>query len=303
MERKTEQDTGMHYNNKPKVPLYLVAIVVTLGVLAVVLGILYVQKSKEHAETVEDVEFVQEQKQQLEVELNELIINYDSLKTENDSINTKLVSEQEKIRRLLRIRASNTQKLKMYQKELSTLRKVMRSYIVQIDSLNTRNRELTQENIEVHKELVQVQTDYDELHETKEELTSKVALAQKLSAKNIIAVGLNERSKEKDRIAKISKVRVCFTVRENNVAEPGNKMIYIKLTRPDEIVLSSPEAGVFEFQGEQMVYTEKRELEYDNQDIDMCIYWDKNEELIPGTYFVSLFAEGHEIGTTTLELK
>ena len=84
---------------KPPVPMYRVAIVVTLGVLAVVLGILYIQKNKEHTETLEDVAFVTEQKTQLEGELNELIVGYDSLRTENDSMNYKLESEQEKIRK------------------------------------------------------------------------------------------------------------------------------------------------------------------------------------------------------------
>lgn len=303
MEQKNDQKPIIQHPTKPKVPMYLVAIVVTLAVLSIVMGILYFQKSQQHAETLEDAAFVKEQKQQLEVELNELIIGYDSLKTENDSINVKLESEQDKIRRLLRTQASNAQKLKMYQKELSTLRKVMRSYIVQIDSLNTRNRELTEENVEVRQQLRQVKTDYEELSETKEQLTSKVALAQKLTAKDIMAVGLNERSKEKDKISKISKLRVCFTIRENNVADPGKKMIFLRIARPDEIVLSSPTAEMFEFQDQQLVYTEKRELEYDQQDIDMCIYWDKKEELVPGTYFVTLYSGGYEIGTTTFDLK
>lgn len=141
------------FQPKPQVPMYLIAIVVTLGVLAIVLGILYLQKSKENAETLEDVAFVTEQKSQLEGELNELIEGYDSLRTENDTINQKLESQQDYIRKLLKVKASNAQKLRMYQKELKTLRKVMRSYIVQIDSLNTRNRELTAENIEVREKL------------------------------------------------------------------------------------------------------------------------------------------------------
>lgn len=303
MEHNSQQRPIVPQPPKPKIPMYLIAIVITLSVTAVVLGIMYFQKNQDYAQTLEDVAFVTEQKQQLEGELNELIIGYDSLKTENDSINVKLESEQDKIKRLLRVQASNAQKLRMYKKELSTLRKVMRSYIVQIDSLNTRNRELTAENIEVRQQLRKVETDYKELSETKDELTSKVALAQKLAAKNIFATGLNDRSKEKDKIAKLAKLRVCFTIRENNVAVPGSKMIYMRIARPDEIVLASPTAETFEFQGNQLVYTEKRELEYDRQDIDMCIFWDKKEDLVAGTYFVTLYSEGHEIGTTSFDLK
>lgn len=81
------------------------------------------------------------------------------------------------------------------------------------------------------------------------------------------------------------------------------KMIYLRIQRPDEVVLSSSDAGMFEYQKQSVVYTAKRELEYDNLDIDMCIYWDKSEELMAGTYKITLYAEGYEIGTGSIELK
>lgn len=303
MEPNKKSPQNYSYNTKPKVPMPIIAIIITLGVLAAVLLVIFIRNSKQLTEARESIVFVEEQKTQLETELNELIIGYDSLKTESDSINMQLVSEQEKIRRLLRRQASSATKIKMYEKELKTLREVMRSYIIQIDSLNTRNRELTEENIAVRSQLRDAESNIQELSDTKEHLSSKVALAQKLTAKNIVPVGLNSRSREKDKIDKIEKLRVCFAIRENTVADQGRKMIYIQIVRPDQIVLSSPEAGMFEYQDQTVVYSAKRELEYDNMDIDMCIYWDKTEELIPGTYTVILYCEGHEIGSTTFDLK
>ncbi|QQS49672.1 MAG: hypothetical protein IPM71_08565 [Bacteroidota bacterium] len=286
-----------------KVPMFLVVILITLSVLAIVLGIVLYQKSQALTLSEEDRAFVEEQRSSLEGELTDLIVGYDSLKTENDSINERLVIEQDKIRRLLKVNASNAEKIRMYEKELGTLRQVMRSYIIQIDSLNTRNRELTEENIAVKTELREKEVQYQELSETKELLTKKVAEAQKLSAKGILVEGLNSRSKPKNDVDKIAKIRVCFTIRENTVAEPGKKMIYLRIQRPDEVVLSSSDAGMFEYQKQSVVYTAKRELEYDNLDIDMCIYWDKSEELMAGTYKITLYAEGYEIGTGSIELK
>jgi hypothetical protein len=269
-------------------------------VVAIVLGIkLYIDNQK----LQDSNEVLETEKVRLEGELNELIVEYDSLKTENDSINVMLEAEQQKIRRLLQIQASNTSKIRMYKKELETLRKIMRSYIVQIDSLNTRNKMLTEENIQVKEQLAAVETEREELTATKEKLTAKVKLAEKLNAKNINAEGLNKRSKEKSKINKIEKIRVCFTIRENAVSEAGTKTVYLRIIRPDEIVLSSPEAGLFTHQGQQMVYSAKRDLDYENQDIDMCIYWNAEEELVEGTYNVVLYAEGHEIGSTTFALQ
>lgn len=303
MEVNKQSKPEYTYHNKPKVPMPIIAALITLSVIAIALLVIFLRNSKLLNEANESIVYVEEQKTQLESELNELIIGYDSLKTESDSINQQLVSEQEKIRRLLRRQASSATKIKMYEKELKTLREVMRSYIIQIDSLNTRNRELTEENIAVRTQLQQAESDIQELSDTKEHLSSKVALAQKLTAKSIVPVGLNDRSKEKDKISKIEKLRVCFAIRENEIADPGKKMIFIQIVRPDQIVLSSPEAGMFEYQGESVIYSAKRELEYDNMDIDMCIYWDKTEELIPGTYTVILYSGGYDIGSTTFDLK
>lgn len=285
---------------RKKTPMILIAVVITLSVLAILLALkLYIDTRRHN----ENMQFIEAEKSKLEGELNYLIVEYDTLKMQSDSLSDQLQIEQDKIRQLLKREASSATKIKMYQRELETLRKVMRSYIVQIDSLNTRNLELTEENIQVRKELHKISTDYDELSKQKEELSSTVKVAQKLNAKNIVSEGLNRNSKPKDRISKIEKIRICFTIRENAVADAGSKTIFLTITRPDDIVLSSPDAGMFMFDGESKVYSAKRELEYDNVDIDMCIYWDITEELIPGTYFINLYSEGFEIGTSTLILK
>jgi hypothetical protein len=285
---------------KKKVPMILIAAVITLAVVAILLALKLFIDTRKHNE---NMQFIEAEKGKLEGELNYLIVEYDSLKMQSDSLSDQLQAEQDKIRQLLKREASNTTKIKMYQRELETLRKVMKSYIVQIDSLNTKNMELTEENIQVRNELHKVSTNYDELSKEKEQLSTTVKVAQKLNAKNIICEGLTKNSKPKDKIGKIDKLRVCFTVRENAIAKPGNKLIYLTITRPDDIILSSPDAGMFMFDGQSMVYSAKRDLEYDNADIDMCIYWDITEELIPGTYFINLYCEGYEMGTSTLVLK
>jgi hypothetical protein len=292
-----------NYETNKKVPMFLVGTVITLIIIALLLGIkLYINTSQRNA-IREDLQYVQTEKKKLEGELNGLIIEYDSLKTNNDTLNTQLVQQQDYIKKLLRIDASNVTKIKMYQKELETLRKVMRSYIVQIDSLNTKNRELTNENIEVHQQLSTVSSNYDALSKKSDELSSTVKIAQKLNAKNIVAEGMNKSSRSRDRASRVEKIKVCCTVRENPVAKAGTKTVYLRVARPDDVILASSEAGTFDFEGNPLAYTAKRDLEYENKDIDMCIFWDKTGDLIAGTYIITLYAEGYEIGTSTLILK
>ena len=280
-------------------PVFLIILVVLMAGALVYLYYMYADLKKVSAE--KEAVLVME-RENLEDELMEIYDQYDSLKSENDTMNLKLVAEQERIEKLLKINANNVYKIRMYEKELGTIRKVLRSYIVQIDSLNQANIALRTENIEVKKQLRQSERDREELSEEKEELTEQVEKASILNAKNIVISPLNKRSREKFKTDKVAKLRVCFTLRENAIVHPGKKTVYIRITRPDDVILTSG-VNLFEFQGEQIVYSEKRDVEYENVDVDMCIYWDNDGQLIPGSYSVVLYAEGNEIGSSTFALK
>lgn len=303
-DNKNQKSYTPQYRPERRVPMYLIATVITLVVVSILLGVLLYKMTQERNTAKEDLQYTEAVKTKLEGQLKGLIVEYDSLKTSNDTLNQQIEIEQDKIRRLLGINASNVVKIKMYQRELQTLRQVMRSYIVQIDSLNTKNRQLAEENKQVHTQISALSSKNEELQQHNMELSSTVKIAQKLSAKDIVAEGLNRNSKPKDKASKIEKIRVCFTVRENPVAEAGNKMIFLRLVRSsDEVVLASPDAGSFDFNGKTMAYSAKRELEYEKADIDMCMYWDATEKLKPDTYFVTLYSEGYEIGNSTFVLK
>ena len=297
-------------NNKESLPVnvtpkgkniaWLVTTIVVLAVgLAVIIYFYFDQKDK----MVEMEMVLTEEKDSLARELQNLIYEYDTLKTSNDSLNLKLEEEQNKIKMLLRVQASNAEKITLYKKELSTLRQVMKSYIVQIDSLNTLNKELTAENIQVRRDLQSVQKDKEELSQIKEELTEKVEVASVILAKNIVATPINSRGREKDKIDKVDKIKVCFLLRENPIVEAGKKDVYMRISRPDDLILAESPDNLFEFEGEQYVFSAKRTVEYLNQDIEMCIYWNNNGDLIPGKYSVNLYLGGNQIGATVFNLK
>ena len=293
---------------KPPYILILLIIILVGG-----LGIISSQYLRLKNSSEEREQFLEEEKADLTNQLNDMYTQYDSLKTENDTINLKLEAEQAKIQRLLAINASNVQKIKLYKKELGTLRNIMRSYIIQIDSLNRRNQELVAENKEVRTQLYQIESSKKQLEEQNVELSSKVETASILQAKNIIATPLNKRSNENFSTNKVVKIKTCFTVRENAIVPAGTKTLYIRIVRPDEVVLANSPDNLFEYNDEMIVYSAKRDLEYENQDIDICIFWDRDipesgitklsEDLIGGTYSVDIFHNGNIIGTTTFTLK
>jgi len=299
-----ETTTNTYQKQPEKKPsTALMVLVALLAVAVIVLGYKYFKESHKLGQTTEEKAILEDVKSDLEKQLRDMIVEYDSLKTNNDSVNGLLVKEQDKIKNLLRMQATDAEKIRKYQGELETLRKVMRSYIVQIDSLNTRNRELTAENISVKEKLTTAETQNVSLSKEKEILNTQVQLAKVLSAKNIVVQPLNRSDKENSKVNKVAKIKVCFTVRENAVTEAGTKDVYLRVIRPDEVVLPSGTGETFEFNGEQVIFSAKRQLEYENKDIDMCIFWEKNADLIAGNYTVVLYAENYEIGSATFTLK
>ena len=283
-----------------KTPVFLIILVIALVCAVGYLGYTYNELKKQSE--IEKAELTR-QRENLETELMEIYSEYDSLKSENDTMNLKLQAEQERIERLLKINANNVYKIRMYEKELQTIRKVLRSYVVQIDSLNTANQELRAENLEVKQQLRRSETDRRELTQVKEELTNKVELASILNAKNIVITPLrNYKGRETNRYDKTIRLRTCFTLRENPILEPGQKTIYIRIARPDDVILTSG-VNFFDFEGEQIVYTASREVSYENVDVDLCIYWQNDGQLVPGYYTLSLYADSHQIGSSTFALK
>jgi Tfp pilus assembly protein PilO len=298
-----ETKSNAYQSPEKKTPVILVLIVIILAIAVAFLGYKYYSESQKLEDTKVEKEILEDVKSDLEKQLRDMIVEYDSLKTESDSINTLLSKEQDKIRKLLRIQASDAEKIKKYKEELETLRKVMRSYIVQIDSLNTRNRMLTEENLQVRQQLSMAETQNVELSKEKEILSTQVKLAKVLSAKGILVEPLTKGDNSTSKAKKIAKIAVGFTVRENAVAEAGRKVIYLRILNPDNIALSNSSGDLFTFNGEKIVYSAKREIDYDNKDIDVKIYWDKTEELKPGNYTAILYAEGYEIGSAVFTLK
>jgi predicted RNase H-like nuclease (RuvC/YqgF family) len=231
-----------------------------------------------------------------------MVKGYDTLKTNNDTLNANLFKEKEKIVKLLAINASNSQLIKKYKSEISTMREIMKSYIVQIDSLNTRNKILSAQNKEIQQQISQVRSTNTELSKDKEELNSKVEIASVIQATDIVAVSLNKKRKETTRINLLDKLRICFSLRENALAKAGEKEVYMRVLRPDSLVITPSANNLFKYKGKDIIFSASRVVDYMNQDIDVCIFLDNTGDFIVGNYSVELYLENNIIGRTNFML-
>jgi hypothetical protein len=295
----TSNNTPLTEGSKKITPARMFATAITLAVALLLLVLMYF--SQKH-KMVEMETVLTQEKDSLANELRHMVVAYDTLKTNNDSLNAGLEKERNRIVQLLSINASNVQLIKKYKGEITTMREIMKSYIVQIDSLNSRNKILVAENTEIRQQITQVRNTNSQLSKVKEELSTKVEIASVIQAKDIVAVSLNKKRKETTRINLLDKLRICFTLRENPLAKAGQKEVFMRVLRPDSLVITTSPDNLFEYNENKIIYSASRTVDYMNQDIEMCIFMDNTGDFIIGNYSVELYLENNIIGRTNFML-
>ncbi|MBE9469586.1 MAG: cell division protein FtsL [Bacteroidetes bacterium] len=285
-------------------------IAILLFVLLLIVAWLFFNETQKTKDLIVQQNETVEAKDSLSHEFDNLLAEYESLESSNDTLNIQLGENQAKIKQIMKKlrkeKVVNRGVIKKYKSEMETLRKVMRSFIVQIDSLNTMNVALKEENVHVKKQYRDATSKNDDLTQKNEELTTKVDKASTIKTFNINVLALNRRERKVKKAKKVDKFKVCFTLDENVIAQSGVKDVYIRIVRPDDLVLISSEENLFVFEGQEIAYTSKREVEYDNKEKEMCVFFQNTlnkEGLIPGNYAVDIFTDGKQIGTVDFYLK
>lgn len=273
--------------------------------IIIILGILYIHS---RSKMNEFVEVMTEEKMALTLDYQNLAVDYDSLKTNNSMLNEKLEQERERVSNLLEelktVKATNALKIRELKKELSTLRTVMKNFVVQIDSLNQRNEALTQENKDMRTKVTRIEDSYKVLEKQKETLAAKVEIASKLETANIKAGALTSGDRGTDRISRAAKLQVCFDILKNVSASVGKKDVFLRISRPDGALLMHSIDDKFKFEDSMINFSSKRNIEYGGEDINVCIFYNVDQgELLAGEYTAEIFADGNLIGTTRFKLK
>ncbi len=294
----------MESTKSSKAVSFLSILIVILLLVVAGLSYVYYQQKKDAKETET---LLLAEKDSLSNNLLNLMNDYKDLETTNDTLNLKLQKEQERAQKLYselqNLKQVSYAKIKEYQKELGTLRAIMKDMVHEIDSLNTLNQQLIAENVKVKEEAATAKKTVKELEQRTEELNTQVAKGSVIKARNIVATALNQRGNETTRASRTAKIKTCFTLNENAIAKPGPRLAYIRIVGPDDFVLAKSETDLFDFEGEKIVFSANREVDYQNKDIDMCIFFDSNGELAKGAYKITLYMDGYMIGYTELTLK
>lgn len=258
------------------------------------------EKEKEMAEVVQMMNF---DKEQVEKEFSDLNSEMDGYTTNihNDSLVKLLQDQKTKVSQLLdelRVtKSTNAVRIAQLRAELSTVRKVMIQYVNQIDSLNSMNKSLKNENVEVHRKYQAASQTVETLSKEKESLNQVVTRASIMEVTNFSMLPVNSKGKKTGWFSQTASLQFNYTIAKNVTAQPGEKMVYLRITRPDDDVLTKGSGNVFTYENKEIAYSVAKKIEYAGDAINDVMYWKIGEILPKGSYRAEFFIDGNRVGS------
>ena len=283
----------------------LIAAVAVLVIAIIGITYLLFTEKKANRELVQEFQL---DKEDLENEYSSFVQRYDELKfkVSNDSLAQLLDQEQLKTQRLLEelrtVKSSNATEIRRLKKELASLRKILVSYVSQIDSLDRINKRQQQVIADVTQKYNTASQQISTLSKEKENLDKKVTLAAQLDVTNIRIEPRNKRGKVAKKVKDIVKLAISFTVVKNITAENGEHTIYIRITKPDNDALTKSASNTFSYENRTLTYSIKKYIEYNGEEQNVNVFWDVEEFLYAGNYRLDIFEGGNLIGSQKFTL-
>ncbi len=278
----------------------VIGLAVVAVVLAGVLAWIWIDRSK----MVNDLSL---EKNQLTEQMIQLKSDYEGISSNNDSLNVQLTREREKVDQLIeRVKnteATNRSRLRQYEQELGTLRSIMRGYIKQIDSLNTLNISLRKDAAVARDQVKETQQKFNELQSTTDEYAKQVQIGSILKGRGINLGAITSSNKETDRSSRTVKLKTCLNLVENSIAAKGPRRVYIRIKGPDGILMTGAQQQIFTVDGEQMIYSAVREVDYQGSELEVCIFFTNNRSFVKGVYNVDVYTEEGKLGSADLLLR
>ena len=276
------------------------ALIAAVVVLAGVLAYIWYQKSS----LVNELTF---EKEELTAQMIALQNDYETLSSEYDDINLQLDSSRIEVQLLIEklqsTEATNRSKIRQYEKELGTLRSIMRNYIVQIDSLNTLNKQLTADAAAARREAAESRRKQQELSKEVENLSGQVAAGSVIKARGIMIEAYNASDKVTDRSSRVVRLLTTLSLVENDLAPKGPVREYIRVKGPDGILLTNDSQRTFEVNGEPMICSASREVDYQGKEVELSIYLNDITGYVKGIYTVEAYTEQTRLGSAELMLR
>ena len=281
--------------------LFGVVIVALLAVLSYLIYSLY----ESNEQNKQMLELAEMDKLEMQNEYENFARPYNEMKTQinNDSLMAQLEQEQQRTQELLeelrRTKSNDAAEITRLKKELATMRQVLKSFVAEIDSLNRLNTQLTNENENLRQQQAVQQQQISNLSSEKASLSDKVEIASQLDATAVSVTALNKRQKAAKKIADVKIFQVSFNIARNVTAAAGHRTIYVRILKPTGEAVNG--GGTFAYENRNLEYTMRKDIEYNGEETPVTMYWNVAEMLVAGQYRVQIFADGKNIGSSSIQ--
>lgn len=239
---------------------------------------------------------------------NELKANYGELSTQLAEKDSIIQADAVEIKKLL----DSQWDYNRIKRKVTELQAISQNYVHQLDSLYVVNQELVAENERIREEVQEERKQNRNLQRQKEELTNKVNLATVLRIYNLTASAVRfkggSHETETDKAGRTERIRVMFTIGQNDLVDAGPKTFYLRIADPSKQIITKGmgDEYAFTYQGEMLQYTEKVTVNYENKEKDVRAYYIKpsGKNMQPGYYFVDIYDDNDNlIGQTSFDLR
>ena len=298
LERIEREERERKEKKGPRTVMTILAVVALI--LAAVLGYMLYQRST----LVKELE---EEKTELAQQMTELQTDFANLNSDYEAINHQLDTSREQvallIEKLNKTEATNRAKIRQYEKELGTLRSIMKGYVAQIDSLNTLNKQLTADAAAARREAAESRRVSQELSQQVENLSSQVNAGKVLKSRAISLDGYYSNDKPGDRHSRVTYMVANVTLVENSLADHGPVRVYIRVKDPDGTLLMNSESTSFTVNGITLQATASREVDFEGNEVDLSIYINDTGEFQKGLYTMEAYTEKSLLGRAECMLR
>lgn len=303
MEQKNNTSTDKRKLHWGIIVAFVVVVVSLVG------GCIYLahELSQQKIQNDELQQLAELDKKEMEDQYKQFDIQYGELQKQirNDSLMHEVDKEraraQELLEELQRTKATDAREITRLKKEIATLRTILRSYIVQVDSLNQANEALRSENSAIRTRMSETNNQLSAVSSERNVLKDKVDRAAQLDATGFWVTPKNKRGKSEDKSSKVRRLAFGFTVVKNVTAQGGQRTVYARILKPDNSVYKPQ--GSFSYENAQVEYSERKMVEYTGEELKVTMYSDVTEFLDAGTYKLFVFVDHQMIGQTSFTLK
>lgn len=290
--------------NSTKMIVLAVVAVALLAIAGYFIFSLNSELKKEKDNNEKYVQLAEMDKKEMENEYAQFAMQYDEMKRtiKNDSLLQRLNEEQNRANSLLaelkKVKSDDAAEIARLKRELATVREVLRSYILQVDSLNQVNQSLRNENLMVKEQYNTATTQISSLTEEKQHLSKTVAIAAQLDATGVSLQAQNKKGKTAKKTKDIRRFVASFRISRNVTAKTGERRVYVRILKPTNDVVS--QAGTLSYESTSLGYSAAKTIDYNGEETPVTVYVNVDEMLSAGTYKLMIFVDGAMIGSSSI---